>query len=189
MFNSMESSLESHSPPRQGVTGLNALEAQADQGDAEAQFGLGVQYGSAIGVGLDFAQAARWYRRAAEQDHALAQYNLGLMFARGQGMLPDDAAAAEWMRKAADGGDAGGQYDLGTRCHRASVDTLALRPKAMESRIEAYKWFHLAAAQGYKDSLTARQRVTVNMTRAEVDEGNRRAAAFVTRRPAKPQEP
>ena len=187
MVNTMESSLDSNSSIRAGATGLSALEARADHGDVEAQFGLGLQYGSAVGVGLDFVQAARWYRRAADQDHALAQYNLGLMFARGQGMPPDDAAAAGWMRKAAEGGDAGGQYNLGTRCHRASVDTL--RVNATESRIEAFKWFHLAAAQGYKDSLTACQRVTVTMTRAEVDEGNRRAVAFVARKPAKPQAP
>ena len=164
--------------------GLTALQAKADQGDADAQFGLGLHYSSAGGDALDFAQAARWYRKAADQDHVLAQFNLGMMFARGQGMSPDDATAADWLRKAAEGGDAGGQHNLGVRCHRASLGPLRLG--AVESRIEAYKWLHLAAAQGYSNSLTACQRLTLTMTRAEVDEGNHRAAAFSVRTPPHP---
>ncbi|MBN2506269.1 MAG: nitronate monooxygenase [Verrucomicrobia bacterium] len=161
---------------------LVALHATAHQGDANAQFNLGLYYSSAGGETPDFAQAARWYRQAADQDHVLAQFNLGIMFARGHGMLADDAAAAAWLRRAAEGGDAGGQHYLGVRCHRASLDPLRL--DAGESRIEAYKWLHLAAAQGYNGSLTACQRLTLTMSRAEVGEGNQRAAAFVARKPA-----
>jgi TPR repeat protein len=166
--------------------GLAALHTKAGQGDADAQFSLGLHYVTAVGERLDLAQAARWYRQAADQNHALAQYNLGVMFARGQGVPQDDTAAVEWMRKAAEGGDAGGQYKLGVRCHRASVDPH--HAGAMESRIEAYKWFFLAAAQGYRDSNAACDRVTIAMSRAEVDEGNRRAAVFVARPAANPQQ-
>jgi TPR repeat protein len=52
-----------------------------------------------------------------------------------------------------------------------------------ESRVEAYKWFHLAAAQGYKGSDAACERVTLGMTREEVVDGNQRTAAFVVRKP------
>ncbi len=167
--------------------GLTTLQTKAEQGDADAQFSLGLHYSSAQGEALDFVQAARWYRRAANQDHALAQFNLGVMFARGQGMPPDQAAAADWMLKAAEGGDAGGQHNLGVRCQRASLDPFRLG--AAESRIEAYKWSCLAAAQGYRGSLTACQRVTLTMTRAEFDEGNPRAAAFVVRKPSDSKSP
>jgi TPR repeat protein len=54
----------------------------------------------------------------------------------------------------------------------------------VESRIEAYKWFHLAAAQGYKGSAAACERVTLGMTREEVTDGNQRAAAFEVRKSA-----
>jgi TPR repeat protein len=160
-------------------SGWAALQTKAEAGDAEAQFSLGLRYGSAVGTALDFVQAARWYTLAADQDHALAQFNLGVMFAQGQGVPQSDAKAAIWTRKAAEGGDAGGQYNLGMRCHRASVDPL--RHGAFESRIEAYKWLLLASVQGYADSLTARQRLTLTMTAAEVEEGNQRAASFVPR--------
>ena len=173
---------KSSATPREA--GLTALLSKAEQGDADAQFGLGLHYSSAEREAADFVQAARWYRQAADQDHALAQFNLGVMFARGQGMAADQATAADWMRKAAEGGDAGGQHDLGVRCHRASMDPFRLG--AAESRIEAYKWFCLAAAQGYHGSLTARQRVTLIMSRAEFEEGNQRAAVFVVRKPAPP---
>ena len=59
---------------------LTQLQAQAEQGDAEAQFNLGVHYGCATGPGLDFVQSARWYLRAAEQNHPLAHINLPIIF-------------------------------------------------------------------------------------------------------------
>jgi hypothetical protein len=86
------------------------------------------------------------------------------------------------LRTKAAQGDAQAQYDLGTHCHRASCD--ALRKDTIESRIEAYKWFHLAAGQRFKDALTSCQRVTLAMSHAEFDEGNRRAAAFATGQPS-----
>jgi hypothetical protein len=84
-------------------------------------------------------------------------------------------------------GDARAQYHLGARCHRASVDTL--RTDAIESRIEAFKWFQLAAAQEYKDALISCHRVTLAMSRAEFDEGKRRVAAFVVQKQAEPHLP
>src|SRR5207249_3160915 len=114
------------------------------------------------------------------QNHCLAQFNLGMMLAQGQGMPRDDAAALTWFRKAAEGGDGGAQYLLGMRYHRSSVD--ALQTDATESRIEAYKWFRVSAAQGYKGSDAARERVILGMTREEVTEGNHRADNYVVRK-------
>jgi TPR repeat protein len=168
-------------------SGLKATLAKAGQGDADAQFGLGLKYstGAGAGVALDFAQAAEWYHKAAKQNHALAQFNLSVMFASGQGVPQNDSTALMWTRKAAEGGDAGAQFNLGARYHRASMDRLQM--DCAESRIEAYKWFHLASAQGYKDSDAAGERVALGMTREEVADGNQRTAAFVVRTLATPQ--
>lgn len=38
----------------------------ADQGDASAQYNLGVMYVNGEGVTQDYKQAAKWYRKAAE---------------------------------------------------------------------------------------------------------------------------
>ena len=75
-------------------------------------------------------------------------------------------------------GDAGGQYKMGRSFQRDSTD--GLPANATEARIEAYKWFQLSAAQGYKNSETAYATLTFKMTHADVAEGNRRVARFVT---------
>jgi TPR repeat protein len=161
---------------------LKSTLAKAGHGDADAQFGLGLKYSTGTGEGIaqDFAQAAEWYHKAAVQNHALAQFNLSVMFASGQGVAQNDTTALMWTRKAAEGGDAGAQFKLGSRYHRASMDRLQM--DSAESRIEAYKWFHLASAQGYKGSDAAGERVALGMTREEVADGNQRTAAFVARK-------
>ena len=160
------------------VSGPRQAEALAEQGDAEAQFGLGLKYGNATGEDLDFAKAARWYRMAADQNHPLAQFNLGVMYSRGQGMPVDDVEARRWINLAAESGDAAAQHNLGERCDRAGS------PRAgndLEARIEAYKWYHLSAAQGYKGSEAACELIILTLTREQVAEGNERAARFRVR--------
>jgi TPR repeat protein len=39
----------------------------AEQGDAFAQFSLGIMYDNGEGVPQDYAEAVKWYRLAAEQ--------------------------------------------------------------------------------------------------------------------------
>ena len=73
----------------------------AEQGNAEAQFNLGLMYDNGQGVRQDYAQAVQWYRKAAEQGYAEAQFNLGVMYANGQGVRQDHAQAVQWYRKAA----------------------------------------------------------------------------------------
>jgi TPR repeat protein len=151
-------------------------ETRAGHGDAEAQFSLGVKF-ARDGAAQDYAQAAQWYLKAADQSHSLAQFNLGIMYGEGQGVPRDEAKSRVWMQKAADLGDAGAQYTIGMKHHRASLDGLS--EAAPESRIQAYKWFRLAAAQGYRGSEAAWAFVSLAMTREDVADGGRRVAAFV----------
>ena len=51
----------------------------AEQGNAKAQYNLGVRYDNGLGVRQDYTQAVQWYRKAAEQGDAEAQFNLGSM--------------------------------------------------------------------------------------------------------------
>lgn len=146
-----------------------AARTQAEQGNAEAQFTLGLSCSTGNGHAQDLPQAAQWYRLAADQNHALAQFNLGLMFAGGQGVATDHTAALHWINLAATSGDAGAQFYLGNRCHRASFDR-SKTDNAAQLRSESYRWFRLAAAQGYKDSAAHCERLTINMSRAEVTE-------------------
>ena len=92
---------------------LDEVRAPAEQGDAEAQFNLGVRYDNGRGVRQDDSEAVRWYRLAADQGHAVAQFNLGVMYANGRGVPQDDTEAVLWYRLAADRGDADAQNNLG----------------------------------------------------------------------------
>ena len=86
--------------------------AKADQGDATAQYNLGLMYANGTGVAKDEAEAVKWFRKAADQGIARAQHNLGVMYANGQGVVKDEVEAVKWYRKAADQGLAEAQNNL-----------------------------------------------------------------------------
>lgn len=143
--------------------------------DADLQFSRGLKFASE-GTPQDYVQAAVCYRKAADQGHSLAQFNLGVMYAQGQGIARDEAQSVVWFDKAARGGDGAAQFNLGKSCHRASLNKTT--GPARELRTEAYKWFQLAAAQGYQGSDAALNTLILTMTREEVTEGNRRVAGL-----------
>ena len=58
------------------ATALQLFRPLADQGNAGAQFNLGVMYAKDQGVPQNYAEAVRWYRLAADQGDANAQNNL-----------------------------------------------------------------------------------------------------------------
>ena len=58
-------------------------------------------YGIGSGVSQDYAEAARWFRRAAEQGDADAQFNLGLMYEFGHGVSQGLVQAHKWYNLAA----------------------------------------------------------------------------------------
>jgi TPR repeat protein len=94
-------------------TALHIVQPLANQGNARAQYNLGIMYLNGTGVPQDPAEAAGWFRKAATQGNAGAQYNLGVMYLQGQGVAQDRTEAAAWVRKAADQGYAIAQYNLG----------------------------------------------------------------------------
>lgn len=70
---------------------------QANDGDAAAQYEVGVRIVASPASAPDYAQAARWFRRAADQGHAGAQAALGVMYHRGQGIARNDIEAVKWL--------------------------------------------------------------------------------------------
>jgi len=87
--------------PRNDSEALKWFRLAASQGDADAEFNLGVMYTDGQGVPQDDAEAATWYRRAADKGNARAQYNLGLWYAKGLGGAPDYVRAYVWFNLAA----------------------------------------------------------------------------------------
>ena len=172
MDKSAHHELSSPLQPTGTVTGT----PDAPSGDAESQFDRAVKFASGQGAAQDYAQAAACYRKAADQSHPLAQFNLGIMYAEGHGMIPDAAESLVWFGRSARLGDAGAQFKMGDNCYRASL--WQTPPDAAESRIEAYKWYRLAAAQGYQGSEASYASVSMKMTWADVAAGNARVDAF-----------
>ncbi len=114
--------------------------ACARNGDAEAQYWLGMDYES----DEDYVKAVKWFRRAAAQGEARAQYELGTCSRLGQGVPQDYAEAVNWYRMAAEQGCAEAQCDLGV-CYEQGLGV----PKDFA---EAVKWTRKAAEQ---DDVTA----------------------------------
>jgi TPR repeat protein len=83
-----------------------SLKAKADQGDAFAQYALGLQYLTAPGVEETDQIAASWIRRSAEQGFLEAQVALADLYRKGQGLPQDFFQAYVWSSIAALRGDA-----------------------------------------------------------------------------------
>lgn len=82
------------------------LQTQAAQGDADAQYNLGVLYEQGRGGPQDDAKARQWYEKAAAQGDTDAQYNLGMLYYQGQDVPQDNVRARMWWNLAALSGNA-----------------------------------------------------------------------------------
>ncbi|WP_341645692.1 tetratricopeptide repeat protein [Thauera sp. SDU_THAU2] len=118
--------------------------ASANQGNAVAQFGLGMRYLSGHGVAQSDTEAVHWYRQAATQGHSGAQIELGLMYENGRGVPRDATEAARWYLRAAEQGNMYGQYNVGV-AYRNSA-------RGVQDHAEAARWFRQAAEQGHADA-------------------------------------
>ncbi len=76
----------------------------AREGDAPAQFYLGLLYGFGEGVKKDLAEAVRLWKLAADQGNVAAQSNLGFMYKYGNGVSQDMVKAYKWSKIASEGG-------------------------------------------------------------------------------------
>ena len=110
----------------------------------------------------NYAEAARWYQKAADQGDAGAQTNLGSAYANGHGVPQNQAEAVLWWKKAADQGDANAQFRLGfAYFHGQGV---------AQDQAEAYFWADLAATlnQDAKGKSAAKLRDSIAATLTQV---------------------
>ena len=69
----------------------------AKDGNAEAQYILGMMYRAGRGVPHDYNEARKWYLLASEQGHPIAQFYLGWIYAKGKGVPKDNIQAYMWL--------------------------------------------------------------------------------------------
>ena len=150
---------------RRGLVTASELQSEAEQGDAQSQYLLGVMYADGIGVEQDAAEAARWLRLAEEQGHAKAQaelvtlalqweaergdveaqMSLGFRYWFGLDGEKDLIKAARWYRLAAEQGNADAQYRLGW--------FYIVGDGVQRDFEEGIRWYRLAAENGSKQAI------------------------------------
>ena len=89
------------------------IRLDASKTDAPAMTLIGELYAQGLGVRLDLAEAARWYRLAANLGNREAQFALGMLNLQGRGLSRDRAIARALLAAAAAQGHSGAHYNLG----------------------------------------------------------------------------
>ncbi|MBI4676911.1 MAG: SEL1-like repeat protein [Elusimicrobia bacterium] len=179
----------------------------AEQGDAVAQYNLGVLHENGQGVAKDYALAASWYRKAADQGYSPAQNNLANLYTFGLGVPLDVKAAVTWLRRAAEQGEPGAQFNLGLmytlgqgvpKDYKAAESWLRLAAQQGEAEaqhnlgvmyergdgvgqdtVEAYAWYLLASGQAFKPAVEKKEKLASTMTPERIIEAEKRAALFI----------
>ena len=76
------------------------MKEKAEKGDAQAQYALGLMYYNGEKVAKNYAEALKWFCRAAEENgHREAQLFLGGMYYEGIGTPQNYSEAVRWFRK------------------------------------------------------------------------------------------
>jgi len=162
-------------------TAMDLWRPLAGQGNAKAQFNIGVMYNNGQGVDEDPVEALVWYRKAADQGHVKALFNIGDAYRTGRGVDKNMNEAVNWYQKAADLGYSKAQYAIGLitltgqgvpKDERVGMEWILSAAKAgypeaefmmgrvylkglgeyLQNKAEAIKWFRKAAENGHRDA-------------------------------------
>ena len=118
--------------------------ARAHNGDARAQFNVGMLYLKGEGVPQDYKEARFWIEKAARRGLADAQASLGALYRDGLGTSADLAQAMQWFEKAAQQGNADAQV---------SMARLLLNENfSRENMDKAKQWLEMASSQGTEEA-------------------------------------
>ncbi len=137
-------------------TDIGDCRKKAEQGDAGAQYDLGLMYDNGQGVAQDYKEAVKWYKHSAEQGHAEAQNALGIVYANGQSVSQDYEEAAKWYRKAAEQGVVNAQYELGLLYAKGQA--------VPRDFVMAHMFWTVSAISGHQDAEKNRDIIAKNMT-------------------------
>jgi TPR repeat protein len=156
------------------ATALREWKPLAEQGDANAQFVLGVMYEKGQGVPQDYKAAVKWYSLAAEQGDVMTQKKLARMYEKGEGVPKDYKTAAKWYRHAAEQGDAIGQFNLGLMYFEGRG--------VPENDVYAHMWINLAATNGVQDGAKARDIVAELMSPSQIKKAKKLARECIRKK-------
>jgi len=121
------------------ATAVRLLRPLAEQGDAQAQNGLGAMYYNGKGVTQDFKEAVKWYRASAAQGYASAQVNLGAMYYEGKGVPEDFIRAYIWLSIPAAKGNADAAK-MRDAVSKYMIDKQVMEAQALAHKCEASRY-------------------------------------------------
>ncbi len=130
--------------PKEKLSGLQRWGEDAQNGNPEAQYRLGMCYSEGEKEKKDVRLAFEWFMKAAEQGHAEAQYGVAECYFTGDGVEEDKSQAIEWCRKSAEQGCAEAQATLGLFYRDGFI--------VPEDESKAIEWLRKAAEQGYAEA-------------------------------------
>ena len=143
----------------------------AEEGDASAQYRLGLLYNGGVGVPQDYGQAKEWFEKAAKQRHVGAQADLGTLYLQGAGAPQSAQMAMFWFRQAAEHGD-------GLACAKLGW-MYAEGQGVIQDSVQAHMWYSVAAAALSGDdamvAIKLRDHVSSRMTTAQIAKAQKMA--------------
>ena len=90
--------------PKDYKTAVKWFALSAEQGNAKAQYHLGVAHSFGLGVVPDYKIALKWFNRSAEQGDTFSQYHLSRLYYLGNGVPEDKVYAHMWANLASSSG-------------------------------------------------------------------------------------
>ena len=124
------------------IEAAKKLLAEAEQGNAQAQYQLAVFYHNGQGVPKNYTEAAKWYEKAAQQGHTKAALYLGMLYQNGVGVEQNYHTAQRWYTKAANDGDIQAKLCLGNLYYVGTNDGQVI------GYAQAKRWYEEAADKG-----------------------------------------
>lgn len=131
--------LSGHSLSSTGSYTENLI-AEAEAGDATAQFSLGFMFHSGQGISKNIDKAVQWYAQAAEQGLTEAQFRMGVLNDYGKEIGENNSQAFKWYKEAALQGHAESQALLGKMYFNGEG--------VAQCDVRAFLWWTLAKNQG-----------------------------------------
>jgi TPR repeat protein len=137
----------------------------AEKGDAEAQYQLGMRYYNGTEAGFvayskdggyavapNYAEAVKWFEKAAKQGHIAAQYEFGACYLHYRGVKRDVDKAIEWLTKSAEKGYSSAQIELAEHYETFGIfheygtyEVDANQERRVKAK--AFEWYKKAAEQ------------------------------------------
>lgn len=152
--------------------GLEPLTRAANLGYAPAQLRLASLYqDGAAGLTADEAEARAWARRAAEAGDPKAMHFYAMQLYDGVGGAQNRAEALSWLTKAASAGRVDSQYNVAQLLEKGDQGVAP-------NRVEAFKWYMIAARRGDQQALASVQRLTSGLSAADRRTAREAADAF-----------